>query len=122
MNYVNLLWFNPISGELNYETNRDELKNICPLLEKNEYIREDSIQFWYKDFLTYYDNQTQPNDSQSFMSHVGRFLIINNNYLQDVKMNISYLDEDLAEKLEMGDFLITVNSPNSFVLLLTLLY
>ena len=91
-------------------------------MEKNEYIREDSIQFWYKDFLTYYDNQTQTNDSQSFMSHVGRFLIINNNYLQDVKMNISYLDEDLAEKLEMGDFLITVNLPNSFVLLLTLLY
>ena len=91
-------------------------------MEKNEYIREDSIQFWYKDFLTYYDNQTQTNDSQSFMSHVGRFLIINNNYLQDVKMNISYLDEDLAEKLEMGDFLITVNSPNSFVLLFKLFY
>ena len=77
-------------------------------MEKNEYIREDSIQFWYKDFVTFYDNQTQPNDSRPFMSHVGRFLILNNNYLQDVKMNISYSDEDLAEKLEMGDFLITV--------------
>ena len=77
-------------------------------MEKNEYIREDSIQFWYKDFLTFYDNQTQTNGSQSFMSYVGHFLTLNNNYLQDVKINISYSDEDLSEKLEMGDFHITV--------------
>ena len=44
------------------------------------------------------------------MSHVGQFLSLNNNYLQDVKMNLSYSDEDLAEKLVMGEFLITVQN------------
>ena len=37
-------------GDINYESNRGELDKVVPYLEQNEYIRHDSIHFWYKDF------------------------------------------------------------------------
>ena len=37
-------------GDINYETNMEELDKIVPSLSDNEYIRDDSLQFWYSDF------------------------------------------------------------------------
>ena len=50
------------------------------------------------------DNET----NVAFMSQIGMFLIENEQHLQDIKMNVSYDNEDLTELLENGNFKITV--------------
>ena len=66
----------------------EELEKIVPSLSDNEYIRDDSLQFWYSDFqviptsvivkLTHYTLQlkTKLNMTEdSFMKRIGQFLL-----------------------------------------------
>jgi len=95
-------------GNIDYETNRKELEKLVPFLQENKYIRNESIRFWYNDFLEYLESQNDT-DENSFMSNVGYFFISNNQFLQDIKMNISFSDEDLKILLESGEFQITAS-------------
>ena len=45
-----MLLYDLYPGDINYETNMEELDKIVPSLSDNEYIRDDSLQFWYSDF------------------------------------------------------------------------
>ena len=45
-----MLLYDLYPGDINYETNMEELEKIVPSLSDNEYIRDDSLQFWYSDF------------------------------------------------------------------------
>ena len=102
-----------------------ELEKIIPSLSDNEYIRDDSLTFWYSLFLesqvvTMTKGQTlllmnfvQVNitfnsTEETFMKKVGNFLIEHTDFLQDIKMNISYTDQNLSSILMNGDFQITV--------------
>ena len=49
------------------------------------------------------------------MSSVGQFLNKNNQYLQDLKLNISYSDLDFPSKLDDGAFEITVGTSLSYL-------
>ena len=42
------------------------------------------------------------------MKRIGQFLLENQNFLQDIKMNVSYTDPNLSSNLRNGDFEITV--------------
>ena len=102
-----------------------ELEKIIPSLSDNEYIRDDSLTFWYSLFLEsqvvtmtkgqtlllmnfVQINITFNSTEETFMKKVGNFLIEHTDFLQDIKMNVSYTDQNLSSILMNGDFQITV--------------
>ena len=43
------------------------------------------------------------------MENMGQFFVQNNQYLEDIKMNVSYSETDFASVLQSGNFKITVS-------------
>ena len=46
-------------GNINYQDNMEELNKIPKLFEENEFIRQNSIEFWFTNFTMYYESQVE---------------------------------------------------------------